>query len=672
MSACVSPPHPADPSHGHDLCAQGLASEIARLNRKMEQRERERVEEDRRMKVMMQTIRKTIRGHMADIFSDDDSDVGSEGGDGPEVGNNVFPNASLRQDTLQENGRAKKVSASASSIKTMAQDTGPLRRVPRKDPKDPSKEQRGGDSQTTAALQFSSEQPMTNGLTNGNQWLPRMTVQPRPHEDTPSTYLRYGPTDDEGRKCYIGQLKSGKRHGIGVLIWEDGSKYSGEWSEDHPCGFGVEKYADGSNYAGCFLQDLRHGYGEFEISPGVSYCGQFEEGELHGSLIINERHVDGSVRSISARAENGHVFREPEYNHFSDNDPRKIIGDALLKVAAALKIKVFEAVTLARNASQYAHEVALEVSHAGASTYVGDVSSRPITASRSALDASMSASGQQSTNRRELTPVHSREHTTAHETPVRTPSQRSRPATSAGPQHEPDDLAPAEIFKKFCATAGQGGAVQNRAKARTMDFQEFQEMLKQLNLFPKIVSKHKAQELFRLANRKPGIGDGDQSELDLSEFEYAFAKLAEFLQVPSDKIWALSKTNSFAPKTPRARRASGGARKQGEQESGERPEELPPIQSATPRLLSASKSPSLSMRTSDSRSSFEPSACAAVQVLKLPALPAIPGANSVASRSANKSLGAGEDGVVGEASVLKAQFDSAVQVCVCVCVCVIS
>jgi hypothetical protein len=635
----------------------------------MEQRERERLEEDRRMKVMMQTIRKTIRGHMADIFRDDDSDVGSEGGDGPEVGDNVFPNTPLRQDTLQEKDRANTVSASPSSIKTMAQDTGPLRT--RKDRKEPSKEQRGGDSQTTAALQFSSEQPMANGLTNGNQWLPRMTVQPRPQGDTPCTYLRYGPTDDEGRKCYIGQLKSGKRHGIGVLIWEDGSKYSGEWSDDHPCGFGVEKYADGSNYAGCFLQDLRHGYGEFEVSPGVSYCGQFEEGELHGSLIISEKHVDGSVRSISARAENGHVFREPEYNHFADNDPRKIIGDALLKVAAALKIKVFEAATLARNASQCAHEVALEVSHAGASTYVGDVSSRPITASRSALDASISASGQQSTNRRELTPVHSREQTTAHETPARTPAHRSRPATSAGPQHEPDDLAPAEIFKKFCAAAGQGGAVQNRAKARTMDFQEFQEMLKQLNLFPKIVSKHKAQELFRLANRKPGIGDGDQSELDLSEFEYAFAKLAEFLQVTPDKIWALSKTNSFAPKTPRVRRAPGGVRKQGEQESGEHPEhpqELPPIQSATPRtprLLSASKSPTLSVMKSDSRSSFEPSACAAVQVLKLPP---IPGANSVASRSANKSLGAGEDGVVGEASLLKAQCDSAVQVCVCVCV----
>ena len=723
------------------------------------------------MKMAMQTIRKTIRGAMSDYFSDEDSDEDSgdarEEDDGPGVEDYASPSAPSRRDAPQQNGQTNMGSASASLNKATAQDFGRLLRETRELKEAPK--ERGAAIQTTAPRQMQSEPgPL------------RMTASLRPHENTPSTYLRYGPTDAEGRKCYIGQIKNGKRHGLGVLKWADGSKYSGEWSDDHPCGFGVEKYADGSAYMGCFLQDLRHGYGEFEVSPGVSYCGQFEGGEMHGALYISEMCADGSVRTVPARADNGQVFREPSYHDLAEDDPRKSIGDVLVKVVAALKNKVFEAVTLAKNASQDAHDVALDVSHEAPSTYVGEVSSRPVSASRS-------ASGR-------------------HKTPSHAQEDEPRP-TTAGIQEEPDDLTPAEVFKRFCAASSQDGPVQNRSKARTMDFREFQEMLRQMNLFPKVVSKHKAQEVFRLANRRTGIGDDDQNELQLTEFEYAFAKLGEFLEVPPHKIWALSKTNSLAPKTPRgatprsaasrpensqrpgnsaadkgeaqsttgrgekdgelnttaklpnlketfaefaagagtsdgvsqskkrastldsrefnaclehlgllpnkinktiamdtytkAKKMSGGAKAEvdlkgfewamtrlsqildapifapPEQEreglNGEHRVELPEIPSATPRPrsarkpksrpTSASKAGSRSRPTSARKprgSTSQPSATDEGQDLKLPA---VPGASPQSSPSANKGLGAGDDGVGGEAAAFAAQGDSAVQVC---------
>ena len=514
----------------------------------MEERERARLEEDRRMKMAMQTIRKTIRGAMSDYFSDEDSDEdsgdGREEDDGPGVEDYASPSAPSRRDAPQQNGQTNMGSASASLNKATAQDFGRLLRETRELKEAPK--ERGAAIQTTAPRQMQSEPgPL------------RMTASLRPHENTPSTYLRYGPTDAEGRKCYIGQIKNGKRHGLGVLKWADGSKYSGEWSDDHPCGFGVEKYADGSAYMGCFLQDLRHGYGEFEVSPGVSYCGQFEGGEMHGALYISEMCADGSVRTVAARADNGQVFREPSYHDLAEDDPRKSIGDVLVKVVAALKNKVFEAVTLAKNASQDAHDVALDVSHEAPSTYVGEVSSRPVSASRS-------ASGR-------------------HKTPSHAQEDEPRP-TTAGIQEEPDDLTPAEVFKRFCAASSQDGPVQNRSKARTMDFREFQEMLRQMNLFPKVVSKHKAQEVFRLANRRTGIGDDDQNELQLTEFEYAFAKLGEFLEVPPHKIWALSKTNSLAPKTPRgATPRSAASRPENSQRPGNSAADKGEAQSTTGR-----------------------------------------------------------------------------------------
>jgi hypothetical protein len=49
------------------------------------------------------------------------------------------------------------------------------------------------------------------------------------------------------------------RHGIGLLIKNNGEKYQGEWVRDKRKGQGQMIYKDGSIYIGYFNDNKRHG-----------------------------------------------------------------------------------------------------------------------------------------------------------------------------------------------------------------------------------------------------------------------------------------------------------------------------------------------------------------------------------------------------------------------------
>ena len=89
------------------------------------------------------------------------------------------------------------------------------------------------------------------------------------------------------------------------------------------------------------------------------------------------------------------------------------------------------------------------------------------------------------------------------------------------------------LFKKWSGAGQSGGK-----KAKSVDFKEFTEMLKALKLMPAKLSRHKAQEIFRQANRRPGdpTPDGDTSEMDWDEFEFAMNKVCQFCKVEVDAL----------------------------------------------------------------------------------------------------------------------------------------
>ena len=54
------------------------------------------------------------------------------------------------------------------------------------------------------------------------------------------------------QSMYIGQMKNGKRHGVGVMKYRSGRMYEGEWKDDLREGIGFEKFENGNIYKGDF------------------------------------------------------------------------------------------------------------------------------------------------------------------------------------------------------------------------------------------------------------------------------------------------------------------------------------------------------------------------------------------------------------------------------------
>lgn len=54
-----------------------------------------------------------------------------------------------------------------------------------------------------------------------------------------------------------------KKHGQGLFIYPDGSKYEGSWVDDLRDGYGIYYYVNGDRFEGEWKQHLRHGQGTY-------------------------------------------------------------------------------------------------------------------------------------------------------------------------------------------------------------------------------------------------------------------------------------------------------------------------------------------------------------------------------------------------------------------------
>lgn len=82
---------------------------------------------------------------------------------------------------------------------------------------------------------------------------------------------------------YEGEWFEGKAQGKGIYITHyDGSYYTGNWSQDKQHGYGEENWTDGSKYEGEYIFGKKTGYGKFTWSDGSMYEGQFENNLIDG------------------------------------------------------------------------------------------------------------------------------------------------------------------------------------------------------------------------------------------------------------------------------------------------------------------------------------------------------------------------------------------------------
>ena len=79
--------------------------------------------------------------------------------------------------------------------------------------------------------------------------------------------------DKIGIITYKGDLRNGKKHGRGVQIYADKSRYEGTWKNDMAHGYGKLEFANGDVYEGTWLNDKAHGNGTYKHASGLVYKG---------------------------------------------------------------------------------------------------------------------------------------------------------------------------------------------------------------------------------------------------------------------------------------------------------------------------------------------------------------------------------------------------------------
>ena len=104
-------------------------------------------------------------------------------------------------------------------------------------------------------------------------------------------------SDVRGKLRYVGQIKDGKKEGIGIGVTETNKRswnctYSGEWKNDTRNGQGTMIWVDGDKYEGEWVNGSRHGFGKYQWPNGNYYEGGWKNGEKHGECKYYENRTN--------------------------------------------------------------------------------------------------------------------------------------------------------------------------------------------------------------------------------------------------------------------------------------------------------------------------------------------------------------------------------------------
>ena len=90
------------------------------------------------------------------------------------------------------------------------------------------------------------------------------------------------------KNYYAGEWKSGKRHGKGLIVYEINEFYDGEWVSDQREGFGTEKYKNGEIYIGQWKNNKQHGKGKLKLKDGSILEAIFFKGKSKGKSVLKK------------------------------------------------------------------------------------------------------------------------------------------------------------------------------------------------------------------------------------------------------------------------------------------------------------------------------------------------------------------------------------------------
>ena len=95
------------------------------------------------------------------------------------------------------------------------------------------------------------------------------------------------------KQIYTGYVDSDNQpHGYGVMLYNDSSKYEGEWHRGLPNGRGKLTESNNDTYEGEWLMDKAHGFGKYTTTT-KTYIGMWANDLYEGKG--EEKFSDGSV-----------------------------------------------------------------------------------------------------------------------------------------------------------------------------------------------------------------------------------------------------------------------------------------------------------------------------------------------------------------------------------------
>lgn len=138
--------------------------------------------------------------------------------------------------------------------------------------------------------------------------------------------FEYRGDDDDGRLLYDGAWVNKKAEGFGVMRWQNGDRYEGEWKDGMRHGQGSYSCkSTGGKYEGLYEKDQKSGKGKYTYSNGDWYEGDWLEGLREGDGVYTwmeskekkeERYEGNWEKGVkcgtgSFTYENGDVFTGP-------------------------------------------------------------------------------------------------------------------------------------------------------------------------------------------------------------------------------------------------------------------------------------------------------------------------------------------------------------------------
>lgn len=76
-------------------------------------------------------------------------------------------------------------------------------------------------------------------------------------------------------------------HGVGVYVWANGDRYTGEWRSGAMHGHGTYEYvSSGQTYTGNYQAGKKHGEGTMTFADGSVFTGAFKNGDMLEGTVV--------------------------------------------------------------------------------------------------------------------------------------------------------------------------------------------------------------------------------------------------------------------------------------------------------------------------------------------------------------------------------------------------